>query len=69
VLNVNHQEGAGIVSAKVIAARYAVTVRAVCQWAEKGVIPSFKIGGKTLRFKLPEVIETLEGAAGKRGAH
>ena len=63
------QEGAGIVSARVIAERYSVTERAVCIWANKNVIPSFRIGGKTLRFKLADVIETLEGAASKRGAH
>lgn len=55
-------EGADIVSARVIAKRYSVTERAVCIWAAKGTIPSFKIGAKTLRFKLADVIAKLEGA-------
>jgi hypothetical protein len=57
------QEGAGIVSARVIAERYSVTERAVCIWANKNVIPSFRIGGKTLRFNLADVIAKLEGGA------
>jgi hypothetical protein len=57
------QEGAGIVPARVIAKRYSVTERAVCIWANKNVIPSFRIGGKTLRFNLADVIAKLEGGA------
>lgn len=62
-------EGTGIVPARVIAKRYKVTERAVCQWAARGTIPSFKIGSKTLRFRLEDVIAKLEGAAGERGGN
>jgi DNA-binding transcriptional MerR regulator len=49
------------VNAAVIAKRYKVTPRAVLIWAERGVIPSIRIGAKTRRFNLTSVIAELEG--------
>jgi hypothetical protein len=57
-----------LVRAQVIADRYDVTDRCVFLWKDQGRIPFIKIG-KTIRFDLAKVIETLEGAAaGKEGA-
>ena len=49
------------VRAAVIAKRYDVAPRSVERWAADGVIPSIRIGEKTLRFDLDAVIEALEG--------
>jgi hypothetical protein len=49
------------VSAEVVAKNYAVTSRAILQWADKGIIPSIRIGSKTRRFSMQDVRATLEG--------
>lgn len=54
------------VSAEVIAKRYSVTSRAVLLWAAAGVIPSIRIGQKTVRFSLAQVRAALEGKGGQR---
>lgn len=55
------------VRAEDIAKRYKVTPRAVLLWADRGVIPSLRIGTKTRRFKMADVIGALEGKGGNRG--
>jgi hypothetical protein len=49
------------VSADHIAKRYSVTSRAVLLWAAQGVIPSIRIGNKTVRFNIVAVRAALEG--------
>ena len=49
------------VSAEVIAKRYSVTSRAVLLWAAQGIIPSIRIGQKTVRFNIVAVRSALEG--------
>lgn len=49
------------VSAEVIAKKYSVTSRAVLLWAAQGVIPSIRIGQKTVRFSPSAVKRALEG--------
>lgn len=49
------------VSAEVVAKKYAVTSRAILQWADKGIIPSIRIGSKTRRFSMQDVRAALEG--------
>ncbi|PAZ05195.1 MAG: hypothetical protein CAK88_08925 [Verrucomicrobiia bacterium AMD-G2] len=51
------------VSAEVIAKRYSVTSRAVLLWAAQGIIPSIRIGNKTVRFNVIAVSAALEGGA------
>ena len=65
-MNVTHQPTASepsekFVSAEVIAKRYSVTSRAVLQWAAQGIIPSIRIGNKTVRFNTAAVRSALEG--------
>ncbi len=60
-LGVSEKSSVEFVRARDVAARYQVTERAVALWAERGVIPHIKIGGKTLRFNLADVIAKLEG--------
>jgi len=49
------------VSAEVVAKRYSVTSRAVLIWAANGIIPSIRIGNKTVRFNMAQVRAALEG--------
>jgi hypothetical protein len=49
------------VSAEVVAKKYAVTSRAILQWADRGLIPSIRIGSKTRRFSMQDVRAALEG--------
>lgn len=49
------------VSADIIAKRYSVTSRAVLLWAAQGIIPSIRIGNKTVRFNLAAVRAAIEG--------
>lgn len=49
------------VRARVIAKYYDTSEGAVMKWAARGVIPSIRIGEKTLRFDLDAVIEAVEG--------
>lgn len=56
-----------IVRASVIAKRYDVTERCVFNWKDAGTIPHIKIG-KTIRFRLSDVISAIEGA-GAPAAH
>jgi hypothetical protein len=49
------------VTAEAVAKRYKVTSRAVLLWADRGLIPSLKIGTKTRRFEMAAVIAALEG--------
>lgn len=49
------------VSAEVVAKRYNVTSRAVLLWAAQGIIPSIRIGTKTVRFNLAAVRAAVEG--------
>ncbi|MFM2221098.1 MAG: hypothetical protein RLZZ553_846 [Verrucomicrobiota bacterium] len=65
-MQVTHPTTAGepsekFVSAEVIAKRYSVTSRAVLQWAAQGIIPSIRIGNKTVRFNTIAVRAALEG--------
>lgn len=66
VMHLTHPTTAGepnekFVSAEVIAKRYSVTSRAVLQWAAQGIIPSIRIGNKTVRFNTAAVRTALEG--------
>lgn len=65
-MSVSHSNTSGelnesFVTAEDIAKRYKVTSRAVLTWAAQGVIPSIRIGNKTIRFKLSAVKAALEG--------
>ena len=52
------------VTAETVGKRYKVTSRAVLLWADRGLIPSLKIGTKTRRFEMSAVISALEGKGG-----
>lgn len=56
------------VSADHIAKRYSVTSRAVLLWAASGIIPSIRIGQKTVRFNPVAVRAAIEGTSVKGGA-
>lgn len=51
---------AEIVRARDIAKRYDVTERCVLNWKDQGLIPHIQIG-RTVRFRLSDVIAKLEG--------
>lgn len=51
------------VSAEDVAKRYKVTSRAVLLWAAQGIIPSIRIGTKTVRFNMAAVRAKLEGGS------
>lgn len=66
VMNATHSITTGepsekFVSAEDVAKRYKVTSRAVLQWAAQGIIPSIRIGTKTVRFNIAAVRTALEG--------
>lgn len=50
-----------LVTAEQVAKRYSVTSRAVLLWAAQGIIPSIRIGTKTVRFNLAAVRVAVEG--------
>lgn len=54
------------VRAEDIAKRYKVTPRAVLLWADRGLIPALRIGSKTRRFNLADVISAIENKGGAR---
>jgi hypothetical protein len=57
------ETGTQLVTAKIVAARYSVSERSVLNWKERGIIPHIRIGDKTIRFNMAEVIAALEGGA------
>jgi hypothetical protein len=56
------------VSAAHIAKRYQVTSRAVLLWAAQGIVPSIRIGNKTVRFNPVAVRAAIEGTTRREGA-
>lgn len=60
-LNKAGEQSEKFVSAEVVAKRYSVTSRAVLIWAANGIIPSIRIGNKTVRFNMAQVRAALEG--------
>jgi hypothetical protein len=54
--NVNFEE---LVTAAQVAKHCKVTSRAVLLWADKGILPSIRIGSKTRRFRMSEVIKAI----------
>jgi len=54
--NVNFEP---LVTAADIARHCRVTSRAVLLWADRGTIPSLRIGSKTRRFRMSEVIKAI----------
>lgn len=58
---INRERAETYVSADIIAKRYSVTSRAVLLWAAQGIIPSIRIGNKTVRFSLLAVRSAIEG--------
>lgn len=42
-----------------ISSRLRISTRSVDEWMRKGRIPYLKIGGKTVRFRWPDVLEKL----------
>lgn len=72
VMNAKHSTTTGepsefFVSADHIAKRYQVTSRAVLLWAAQGVIPSIRIGNKTVRFNPVAVRAAIEGTTRREG--
>jgi hypothetical protein len=59
--NTTGEQSEKFVSAEDVATRYKVTSRAVLQWAARGIIPSIRIGKKTVRFNIVAVRVALEG--------
>jgi hypothetical protein len=55
--NVNFEE---LVTAAHVAKHCKVTSRAVLLWADKGILPSLRIGNKTRRFRMSEVIAAIK---------
>lgn len=54
--NVNFEP---LVTAAHVARHCAVTSRAVLLWADRGTIPSLRIGSKTRRFRMSEVLKAI----------
>ena len=49
----------GLLDKRGLAPRLQVSTRTVDTWMKKGLIPFLKIGGKTVRFRLGDVLEKL----------
>lgn len=54
-------EGAsdGLLSKRGLAPRLQISVRTLDAWMKRGLVPFIKIGGKTVRFRLADVIQKL----------
>jgi excisionase family DNA binding protein len=48
-----------LVTAEDVARYCNVSSRAVLLWADKGILPSLRIGSKTRRFRMSEVVQAI----------
>jgi hypothetical protein len=56
-----HRPGNGVLQTEAeIAAALGEEVRTIRHWRHSGVIPSLVLGHRTIRFRLPDVIDALE---------
>jgi predicted DNA-binding transcriptional regulator AlpA len=49
----------GLLSKRALAPKLQISVRSVDDWMKRGWIPYIKIGPKTVRFRLQDVLEKL----------
>ena len=49
----------GLLSKRALAPKLQISTRTLDSWMKKGLIPYIKVGGKTVRFRLQDVIQKL----------
>ena len=49
----------GLLTKRTLAPKLQISTRTLDSWMKKGLVPFIKVGGKTVRFRLGDVLEKL----------
>ena len=49
----------GLLTKRTLAPRLDISIRTLDTWMKKGLVPYIKVGGKTVRFRLEDVLQKL----------
>jgi excisionase family DNA binding protein len=49
----------GLLTKRTLAPKLQISTRTLDSWMRKGLVPYIKVGGKTVRFRLEDVLQKL----------